>query len=669
MLGPNSILDASVFHERLQPTSHKFRYNLFYLRLRVDQLTSTSNELKYLKYNQKGLLSLWDRDYLSHFSGTLLEKITKLLNDLGFESNILKVEIVTHPRLLGYVFNPVSFFLCHRQDPLPDILISEVHNTFGEAHVYVCEANKFDGEAESVVGKRFKAKKCFHVSPFFSREGEYEFEVVQHDPKLAIFINLIQDGVVVFKSGIVTKAKVLSDASIIRALATLPLSILLTIPRITWQAAILKFRKKLPVFTRPIAIDKLTFKIKNKNLSEKIWISLFKKFLKKADYGTLNLEFPGGYTEVFQGVKDGTKARIRALNYDFFRNSLLHGDIGFGESYVAKHWDTDDLTKVLRFFAQNLGAANDRSIFLSYFGRIKNAFCHYSRKNSLKGSRKNISAHYDLSNDLFRTFLDKRMQYSSALFKSNAESLEEAQLNKIIEIEKLSKINGSHHLLEIGCGWGGLGLELVKRSGCNYTGITLSQEQKAYFEERIREEKLEDRMRVELKDYRNLTGSYDRIISVEMVEAVGHRYLAEYFRICNEVLKPGGNMVVQAITIPEARYKAYKYGCDWIQKHIFPGGHCPSLNSLIEAASKSSLVLKRTRNIAESYAETLKKWREVFNENNDEVFSLGFDEKFSRIWNYYLAYCESGFRENLVDVHQITFSKVEGGSVSNAKSE
>jgi cyclopropane-fatty-acyl-phospholipid synthase len=657
----DGILITTLFHVRLLPVVHKFSYKLFYLKLNLNSVGEINKNYKWLKYNKKSLYSIFDKDYLSLYSGTILEKVDKLLLEHGFKNDFSRIELITHPRFLGYVFNPVSFFLCYSQNNIPNVMISEVHNTFGESHVYVCKSNEISDD--KVV--EFEACKTFHVSPFFDRAGEYKFRLENRKSNLNIYLDLFQNGKKVFESGIVSSFSELNNSNLLKSFLAYPFSILLTIPRITWQAAILKFRRKLKVFTRPIPANKMTFKAKPENLYEKFIISLFKNYLKKAHYGDLSLEYPNGLKDVFKAKEPGINAEIKVNNYDFFTKSVLHGDIGFGEAYVSKFWDTNNLVEVLRFFSRNLEKANDRKVLTSYLGRVKNAILHFKRHNSIKSSKSNISAHYDLSNELFSKFLDPKMQYSSALFRRNDESLETAQENKINQLIEILKLNSSHNVLEIGCGWGGLAIDLVKKVGCNYTGITLSKEQKDYFEEKVKKEGLESKIKIQLIDYRELTGSYDRIISVEMIEAVGHRYLNNFFQVCNRVLKKDGIFVMQAITIPEVRYRAYKLGCDWIQKYIFPGGHCPSLKSLLESSSASSFILERTDNIAESYANTLEQWRTRFNGKINELEKLGFDEYFVRTWNYYLAYCEAGFRERMVNVHQLVFSRQGNSSTLN----
>jgi cyclopropane-fatty-acyl-phospholipid synthase len=286
-----------------------------------------------------------------------------------------------------------------------------------------------------------------------------------------------------------------------------------------------------------------------------------------------------------------------------------------------------------------------------------NRLYHRARRNTLEKSKENIQAHYDLSNDFYRTFLDPTMTYSSALFREPAESLEQAQLNKIDRILDLAGVGEGDHVLEIGSGWGALALRAAQR-GSRVKTITLSEEQFAYARDLFDREGVSDRVDIALEDYRIQTGQYDAVLSCEMIEAVGREYLDSYFQIVSQSLKPGARAVIQAITIPDERYESYSSGCDWIQKHIFPGGHLPSPGAIrrhmANAGDASVLVMHR---FGHSYAQTLRHWADAFNAAEARVDSLGFDASFRRKWNYYLSYCEAGFEADLIDVQHVVIEK------------
>jgi cyclopropane-fatty-acyl-phospholipid synthase len=285
---------------------------------------------------------------------------------------------------------------------------------------------------------------------------------------------------------------------------------------------------------------------------------------------------------------------------------------------------------------------------------------HWISRNTREGSRKNIAAHYDLSNSLFKLFLDPTMMYSSAVFEDESQSLESASIAKLDRICQSLSLRPTDHLVEIGTGWGGMALHAAKNYGCHVTTTTISKEQHAMASQRIQEAGLQDRVTLLMTDYRDLAGQYDKLVSVEMIEAVGDEYLPTYFSTCDRLLKPGGKMLIQAITMPDQRYATYLKSVDFIQKYIFPGGCLPSVGAMQAAVSKGTgLRLTGLFDFAESYAITLRNWRERFFQRITEVRELGFDDRFIRMWEYYLCYCEGAFRERAVGVSHLVWDKVK----------
>jgi len=340
---------------------------------------------------------------------------------------------------------------------------------------------------------------------------------------------------------------------------------------------------------------------------------------------------------------------------------MFGGDVAFGECYVDKIIDTPDLTTLLGLFSINQESIDDRSMLSSKISQLVNTIKHKLKANTLRGSKQNISAHYDLGNKLYKNFLDPNLVYSSASFDSEHKSLEQAQLNKLKKMLKRSGLDsaggleGGGSLLEIGSGWGALAVLASEKA--KVTTITLSNEQLDYVNQKITELGLEDRITAKLCDYRNVEGQFDSIISIEMLEAVGHENLEIFFKKCHSVLKTKGKLAIQVITFPDARYKQYRTSCDWIQKYIFPGGLCPSLGAINKASSKY-FNIENSENLAKSYAETLRVWRENFNNSWEEISKEGYDEKFQRMWNYYLCYCEAGFDYDVLGTYQIEMTKI-----------
>jgi cyclopropane-fatty-acyl-phospholipid synthase len=333
----------------------------------------------------------------------------------------------------------------------------------------------------------------------------------------------------------------------------------------------------------------------------------------------------------------------------FFKRVMLAADVGFGEAFVDKDWSTPDLVGLLSLLSHREEAINDRKLWAALPGRIANFIAHLLRSNTPDGSRRNIREHYDLSNDFYRLFLDPTMSYSSGIFLSDNDSLEQSQHNKFRRMIALAGIGPEDYVLEIGCGWGGFALEVVRQTGCRLLGITISQEQYDWTIRRVREEGLDDKIEIRLTDYRHVQGRFSKIVSIEMLEAVGHRHLPLYFETLDRLLLPHGRIALQVISMPDQKYLQYRLGADWIRKHIFPGGHLPSIGAIVAAMTTSTrLNVCEMEDIGQHYVRTLALWREALLNQREQVMALGFDAAFLRKWEYYFSYCEAGFRNRLI---------------------
>lgn len=372
--------------------------------------------------------------------------------------------------------------------------------------------------------------------------------------------------------------------------------------------------------------------------------------------GSLQITFPSG-AQTIVGDNGFPLLQLKIKNPHFFNKVLSGGSVGFGESYVEGDWDTPDLSGLLLLLAKNQKDLGLVGRGFSILAKQANRIYHKARRNTMGRSKENIQAHYDLSNDFYQIFLDPSMTYSSALFQSLDESLEQAQFNKIDRMLDLAHVGEGDSILEIGSGWGALALRAAQR-GCRVKTITLSNEQFTYAKDLFEREGVSDRVEIVLEDYRIQTGLYDAVLSCEMIEAVGREYLDSYFQIVSQSLKPKGRAVIQAITIPDERYESYSRSCDWIQKHIFPGGHLPSPNAILKhVTSAGEAVVIKMDAFGHDYAETLRRWTTNFNASESTVDALGFDEVFRRKWNYYLSYCEAGFDSDLIDVQHVVIEK------------
>jgi cyclopropane-fatty-acyl-phospholipid synthase len=372
--------------------------------------------------------------------------------------------------------------------------------------------------------------------------------------------------------------------------------------------------------------------------------------LRRIERGRLLLTLPDG-----RSIECGPGDRAAVLHvrdWRVFGAIAAKGDIGFGEAYMDGAWSTPDLVDLLSLFAANRDAI-DRAVRGGVVTGSMQRLKHLLNANTRRGSRRNIAAHYDLGNDFYALWLDPSMTYSSALFEGDqTRSLEAAQAAKIRRaLDRIAPRPGDH-ILEIGCGWGALAEIAARDYGCRVTGITLSRAQLLHSQLRIARQGLDDRVNFELRDYRDVSGRYDHIVSIEMIEAVGERYWPAYFATIARALVPGGRACVQAITIDDRRFDRYRSGTDFIQQYIFPGGMLPSPSRFRADAAGQGLAVTGDHAFGRDYAETLRRWRETFLHRAADVRALGYDERFIRMWDFYLAYCEAGFDTLCTDVHQ-----------------
>ncbi|MDH0733707.1 cyclopropane-fatty-acyl-phospholipid synthase family protein [Pseudomonas sichuanensis] len=334
-----------------------------------------------------------------------------------------------------------------------------------------------------------------------------------------------------------------------------------------------------------------------------------------------------------------------------------NGSIGAGEAYIHGYWRSPDLAAVTRLFVANLDVLDAMERGLARFGRPALRLLHSLNRNSRRGARRNILAHYDLGNALFERLLDPTMMYSAAQFDSAEQSLEQAQLNKLERICQKLELKPHDHLLEIGSGWGSLAIHAATRHGCRVTTTTLSQAQYSHTLQRVKALGLEQRITVLCEDYRDLRGRFDKLVSVEMIEAVGHRYLPTYFRQCAALLKDDGLMLLQAITIRDQRYAQARRSVDFIQRYIFPGGALPSLSVLLDTASRqTALNLLHMEDFGQDYARTLRHWRDNLRLARGALSEMGYDDTFQRLWEFYLCYCQGGFEERVIGVAQLLWA-------------
>ena len=380
--------------------------------------------------------------------------------------------------------------------------------------------------------------------------------------------------------------------------------------------------------------------------------------------GWLELEVEG-QVHGFGDPKAALRARVRVRDVRVFRSGLLHGEVGLGEAYVAGWWETDDLVAVVRLAVRNMAAIDQSGSLLVSLGKVANRLLHRRRSNHVEGSRQNISQHYDLGNAFYKLWLDPSLAYSCAVFEGPEQSLEAAQRAKFELICTKLDLGPDDHLLEIGTGWGGFALHAAKARGCRVTTTTISQQQFEYAQALFQREGLAERIDLRLEDYRHLQGRFDKVVSIEMFEAVGLEYYDTYFGAVDRLLKPGGCFLLQTITMNERHFPEYIRSSDWIQKYIFPGAELASLAHILNSLGRcSSLDLHHLEELGLHYARTLGAWRTTFRAQLSEVRAQGFDETFIRMWDYYLAYCEGAFAERHIGLAQLLLTKAVGTAPS-----
>ena len=383
---------------------------------------------------------------------------------------------------------------------------------------------------------------------------------------------------------------------------------------------------------------------------------LFYGVLSQAKYGSIEVFYKNELVFSHNGELEGPRAMVTLVNKKCLDDFFLKGDLGWAESYIEKNWESSNLSDFLEWGAKNFHEFSKYirgKWFIILYLRIK----HYLNKNSRSGSKKNISFHYDLGNSFYEKWLDKSMTYSSAMFEKQTDDLFKAQINKYSNLAKITNIRNKDKVLEIGCGWGGFSSYLAKNFSADVTAITISKKQYEKVKEKVFKDKLADKVKVQLIDYREIKGQYDKIVSIEMFEAVGERYWSKYFEILKNNLKNNGSIGLQTITIEDKFFKKYRKFPDFIQTYIFPGGMLPSVEEMTKILKSNGLFIKEQKMFGNDYARTLKLWSRSFEGSWEKIKKEGFNETFRRMWRYYLGYCEGGFKSGNINVGQFLIKK------------
>lgn len=661
----SQIFTGVVSHGRNWPQKHNFSYPVYFYRFDIDELPELDRTLPGFGYNRFSVVRMDDKDYLRRGNQSLKEKIAEVLEKVECDRLIKRIDLISFAKYFNVIFRPVSFFVCYDDADCCQLVLAEVHNTFREAHLYVLQKPEIQSETLC-----FKVPKAFHVSPFFDLKGQYQIRFKANRQEIDIAIELTRSEYgekPVFWARLTGQGQPLTSGKLYRTLLKHPFNAMLNMPRIMRQAVTLYFQKKLPISPKPIPQSEFTMRTQRPSWLARQGMRVFFSFLKKQSIGAITVTLPEGEQHIFGPAGVDLSVDLKIKDYQFFSLLARSDEIGLGIAYENGYWKSDDLVGFMDFM---LSATLAHPVQTPWYSRFMKTFYlawHFRNKNSLKQAQKNISRHYDLSNAMYEMFLDETMTYSCAIFEHKREDLKDAQLRKIDRILEKACLSENHHLLEIGTGWGVLAIRAATRYGCRVTSITLSKEQQQLAQQRIAQAGLSDRVNVLLCDYRNVTGQYDRIISVEMLEAVGKAYFPAFFRSCDKLLKPNGILVIQTITIPDQRYESYSKTTDWMRLFIFPGGLLPSLTALTEVLTDhTSFVVKDVENIGPHYALTLARWKERFLENREKIVDMGFPENFMRRWEYYFSYCQAGFAQHYIDDLQIVLTRPRNPDFINA---
>lgn len=412
----------------------------------------------------------------------------------------------------------------------------------------------------------------------------------------------------------------------------------------------------------------------DKSIADRQPYSGFERWLRKrliADLsgvrgGTIKITDAMGTLSIGEDAGHAEPLHVHAIVHasEFYRQLAMNGTVGAGEAFMDGAWHCDDLVALVRLLLRNRDLLDGMETGLARVGSAAMRGWHALKRNTRLGSRRNIAAHYDLGNALFKLFLDRDLMYSSAIFAAPDESLEVASRRKLDRICHKLDLKPTDHIVEIGTGWGGFALHAATHYGCHVTTTTISREQYDLACERVAAAGLQDRVKLLLKDYRDLDGQFDKLVSIEMIEAIGHQYMETYFRKCAALLKPDGIGLIQAITIEDHRYQQALKSVDFIKRHVFPGSFIPCVSAIVGACAKTDLRLVNLEDFGPSYAQTLHHWHERFLTNLDKVRALGYDERFVRLWEFYLSYCEGGFRERSIGVSHLLLARPENRNAS-----
>jgi cyclopropane-fatty-acyl-phospholipid synthase len=646
-----AIYRTTVTHDRHTPVRHSFEYRGYSWYVDLDDLPK-------LPWWLRPFARFDARDHLAGQPGeSLRDRVDAYLSEHGVAMPDGRITALLQARVLGYVFNPISIFWCHDSDGDLRQVIVEVHNTYGQRHAYLLPP----ASAPVLVDKKL------HVSPFNPVSGHYQVRAPRPDHQVDVVVSLHGQDQPAFVATLRGTRRPATIGHVAQMQILAPLAPLMVALRIRIQGIALWLRGMPVVPHKPVlahspypTIDPERWpaiaKVPTGPASAASAVVANQLLRRIAGRLPLRLAYPDG---TVIGAGDASSPTLKIHQPDrLARRVGRDGLIGFGEAYMAGEWESDALTEALTTLATEMDNLVPRG--LQWLRPVVTRSQPQSSQRSRRQARQDVEAHYDLSNDLFGEFLDETMSYSSALFPGLPASwpdLADAQRQKIDRLLDAAHVGPGTELLEIGTGWGELCIRAAAR-GANVRSVTLSERQQRLARQRVAAAGLTDRVQIDLRDFRDVGGNYDAVISVEMIEAIGFHAWTDYFRTLEQLLTPNGRLAIQAITMPHNRMLATRKTHTWIQKYIFPGGLIPSAKAVMDITEReTSLRAVDVLSLREHYAETLRLWRERFMQRRKTLSHIGFDDVFARMWQLYLAHAEAGFRSGYLDVYQWTFAK------------
>lgn len=668
----SALYEGMLTHTRFTPVRHAFRYPVMFAAIDLDEVDELDARLRLFGHNRLRPFSFRDRDHLGDRSRELKENVFGWLDERGVHLHDGQIQLVTNLRTFGYVFNPVSFYYCHDRDGNFVCAVAEVDNTFGERRPYLLDEHN---EVRRHPDRRvWRHTKELHVSPFFGLDQEYEFELGPLGERTVAKVDVYAGGRRVLTAAQVGQRRPFDDRTLAHFAVRYPLMAHQVIGHIHLEALRL-WRKRVPIHRKPPfsvadgstppprpAPTRSVLREPPPAPSPLVPTTLTRRLtdwaLARPAGGHLTIATPD------QGrrrnpARDGGERQVSiAINSrNLYRRLITRRRLAIGESYVAGDWDADDLVAALEILLLT-GEALRHETFGQRFTRALELRPHLSRRLGREPARKAIEYHYDLGNAFYELMLDPTMTYSCAVFAGPHESLEAAQRRKLRMICRKLRLGPDDRVLEIGCGWGSFALTAAGEFGAHVTGVTLSTAQHDEAVRRVRAAGLDDRIDIRLIDYRDLTGSFTKIASIEMFEAIGEAEFDTFFATCDRLLAPGGIACVQTIAIPDQRYERYRRTTDWLKEYIFPGSLLPSLSAITTSMTRASqLIVNDAQDIGIHYARTLACWAERFDQNIGRVRELGFTTSDERTWRFYLAACEAAFRTRAIHDYQLVLSR------------